>query len=113
MSNVDIAIESAVAAIHRDFAEHLPIRKPAKSVGLSCATFLRHFTDTMKMPPGQYILSTRINKACILLENSDRLMSDIAAQVGFCDQSHFIRTFKKIRGTTPSKYRRHHRAIGT
>ena len=113
MSSVDVAIESAVAAIHRDFAEHLPIRKLAKSVGLSCATFLRHFTETMKMPPGQYILSTRINKACLILETSDSLISDIAAQVGFCDQSHFIRTFKKIRGTTPSKYRRQHRAIGT
>ena len=65
----------------------------------------------MKMPPGRYIINTRINRACILLETTDRLISDIALSVGFCDQSHFIRTFKKIRGLTPSAYRRHHRSI--
>jgi AraC family transcriptional regulator len=65
----------------------------------------------MKMPPGRYILDTRINRACTLLETTDQRISDIAHQVGFCDQSHFIRTFKKIREMMPSAYRRRHRHI--
>ena len=113
VSNTDFAIQSAVVTINQRFAERLSLHALAKSVGLSFATFLRHFTETMKMPPGRYILNTRINKACSLLDTTDRLVADIASEVGFCDQSHFIRTFRKMRGMTPSKYRRQHRAISS
>ena len=111
VSGADIAIQSAVVEINRRFSESIPLRSLAKSTGLSFATFIRRFSEIMKMPPGRYIINTRINRACILLETTDRLISDIALSVGFCDQSHFIRMFKKVRGTTPSKYRRQHRAI--
>lgn len=111
VSNADMAIETAVAEINQRFAERLSLRDLSKSVGLSFATFIRRFTNMMKVPPGRYILNTRINRSCALLETTDHLLSDIALEVGFCDQSHFIRTFKKIRGLTPSAYRRHHRSI--
>ena len=111
VSNADIAIETAVAEINQRFAERLSLRDLSKSAGLSFATFIRRFTNMMKVPPGRYILNTRINRACALLETTDHLLSDIAIEVGFCDQSHFIKTFKKIRGLTPSAYRRHHRGI--
>ena len=46
-----------------------------------------------------------------LLETTDMLLSDIAQEVGFYDQSHMTRTFKTIRHVTPGEYRRKHRAI--
>ena len=43
-----------------------------------------------------------------LLETSSMLVADIATACGFYDQSHFIRTFKRIRRQTPAQYRRAH-----
>jgi len=44
------------------------------------------------------------------LEETNRLLSDIALAVGFYDQSRFTRSFKKARGITPGEYRRKHRS---
>ena len=58
------------------------------------------------MSPASYIANVRINAAKTLLGTTDRRISDIASDVGFFDHSHFIRTFKRIVGATPAKYRR-------
>lgn len=59
--------------------------------------------------PSNYIQLTRVNAARELLERSTRLVSDIAQAVGFYDQSHFSRVFKRFRGQTPHQYRLRHR----
>ena len=43
-----------------------------------------------------------------LLETTDKLLTDIAAETGFYDHAHFVKTFKRIVGTTPSRYRKQH-----
>ena len=43
-----------------------------------------------------------------VLETTDRLLTDIAVETGFFDQSHLTRVFKKERGMTPGTYRRKH-----
>ena len=60
------------------------------------------------MPPARYVNLTRVNAARALLENTDKLLSEIAAETGFFDQSHLTRIFKKERGVTPGQYRRRH-----
>jgi AraC family transcriptional regulator len=57
---------------------------------------------------GQYIRNARVQKACKLLVNENSDLSQIAYECGFSDQSHFIRCFKDIIGTTPSAYLREH-----
>jgi AraC-like DNA-binding protein len=44
-----------------------------------------------------------------MLEETDKLISDIAGESGFYDQSHFTKTFFRERGLTPGEYRRRHR----
>ena len=65
------------------------------------------FHSLTQMSPASYIVNVRINAAKTLLGTTDRRISDIASDVGFFDHSHFIRTFKRIVGATPAKYRRH------
>jgi hypothetical protein len=48
-------------------------------------------------------LQCRIDKAKYLLQHSELSIADIAARVGFCDQSHFNRYFKRIVGITPKQ----------
>ena len=54
----------------------------------------------------QHIMQLRIQKARQLLERSSLSCSEIAYELGFCDQSYFIKHFKRLTGTTPRRYRR-------
>jgi len=47
----------------------------------------------------------RVEHATRLLRETDSAFSDIAAETGFCDQSHMIRTFRRILGRLPSAVR--------
>jgi hypothetical protein len=47
----------------------------------------------------------RIDFACVELANSDAPLVDIALAAGFCDQSHFTRTFRRYTGMVPSLFR--------
>ena len=67
--------------------------------------FLRLFKQSMGVTPHQYILQCRIEKAKNLLQHSELSIAEVAASVGFCDQSHFTRYFKRIVGVTPKQLR--------
>ena len=58
--------------------------------------------------PGSYIATIRINHARKLLTTTGMKVHEIAEKCGFYDQSHFIRTFKRLRHQTPAQYRRAH-----
>lgn len=95
--------------INLHFAEHIHLGTLVKLAGCSQSQFCRLFARFFKMTPNAFILTTRINVARDKLENTDKLISDIAAECGFCDQSHFIRTFRRLRHETPRHYRQTHR----
>lgn len=65
--------------------------------------FLRLFKQSMGVTPHQYILQRRIEKAKCLLQRGELSIAEVAASVGFCDQSHFTRYFKRIVGVTPKQ----------
>ena len=104
-------LKNVVAYIQDHYAEEISLQQLAEMTGSSVSQFKRIFTKTLEMSPGRYIVNTRLNAARKLLETTDMLLSDIAQEVGFYDQSHMSRAFKTIRHVTPGQYRREHRAI--
>lgn len=104
-------LRDVAAYIQEHYMEDLPLETLASMAGSSISQFKRKFQSTFEMTPGRYIVNTRVNAARKLLETSDMLMSDIAQECGFYDQSHMAKAFKTIRKTTPGEYRRHHRSI--
>jgi AraC family transcriptional regulator len=74
---------------------------------LSPYHFARQFKAATGLPPHQYVLARRIERAQQLLRDGDDLsLSEVAAGAGFSDQSHFSRHFKRVVGTTPRQFRR-------
>jgi len=55
---------------------------------------------------GEYIRKQRIEKAILLIKDSNYSLTEIAYLTGFSDQSHFTRIFKKHTGKNPSAYRK-------
>ncbi|HBF86108.1 MAG TPA: hypothetical protein DDW54_00355 [Clostridiales bacterium] len=69
-------------------------------------TFLsRYFKKIMNETLVEYVVKIRINYACNLLLNTDYTVLEISNKVSYSSLSHFLRTFKKITGKTPTQYR--------
>jgi AraC-like DNA-binding protein len=91
------------------YAEDITLDQLAQLVGTSSVNFRRQFTRTFGISPGRYITTIRLNAVRKLLETTEKLVSEIAAETGFWDQSHLTKLFKRERGITPGEYRRRHR----
>lgn len=83
------------------YQENLTLSQIAEACHLSPYHFLRQFKKQFGIAPFQYLRNIRIEKAKSIL--SHHSISQTAYQVGFYDHSHFLRHFKKIEGSTPSK----------
>jgi AraC family transcriptional regulator len=85
--------------------EELTLEKLAMEAKMSTRHLLRAFTLHFGVPPHQYVLGRRIERVKELLRNSDQPLADIAAETGFCSQSHLCAAFKRSVGLSPSAYR--------
>ncbi len=87
--------------------QHLGLRSLAAVSGLSEDHFARAFRESTGVPPYRYLLQRRLACAQQLLETSDAPIAEIAHMVGFTDQSHLTKLFRRKIGMTPGRARRH------
>lgn len=78
----------------------------ARFAGMSAFHFSRSFRESTGMPPHQYLLQLRIQKAKTLLRLPHPGVEEIASTMGFPSASHFSRTFKRMVGISPSEWRK-------
>ncbi|MFD0279492.1 AraC family transcriptional regulator [Kitasatospora sp. NPDC127111] len=76
----------------------------AADFGLSRYQLLRAFRDTMGLPPYAWLAQHRVARARVLLEHGLR-PAEVAGLVGFADQAHLTRWFRRVLGVTPAAYR--------
>jgi AraC family transcriptional regulator len=88
-----------------NFAARLSLSQIAAEVGLNpvylSAAFRKHCGCTI----GDYIRRVRVEHASRELAHGDAPLADIGLSVGFSDQAHFSRTFKRFTGMTPAQFR--------
>ena len=95
----------ARALVERHFAEPLRLRTVADHVGVHPVHLARTFRRTYQTTFAGYLRQVRLDFARQELAGSTSSLSEIAATAGFCDQSHFSRSFKRYTGLTPAEYR--------
>lgn len=98
-------LSQAHELIKSRFLEHLTLGDIARTVGVHPVTLAREFRHHYDCTVGEVVRRERIGFACCELLKPDRSLAEIANAVGFYDQSHFAKTFKKITGITPAQYR--------
>jgi AraC-like DNA-binding protein len=103
------AIERARHYLRENFNELVSLDELAALTKLSRFHLVRAFALHTGIPPHAYQLKLRIERACVLLR-AGVTAAEVATQVGFADQSHFTRHFKRIRRITPGRYARMHAA---
>jgi len=95
-----------VTYIEEHYADRISMTEMAARVDLSATHFNRRFQQLLRMTPTQYLRTVRVQAARRLLTESSHSLADIAAEVGFTDQSHFTKRFREVTGITPREYRR-------
>ena len=98
-----LKLQKAVLYIYQNANnESIELDEIISHVGLSKYHFLREFKKEFGLTPHRYVQNIKINNARRML-HYDLPLSQIAQECGFYDQSHFIKTYKKFFGHTPSK----------
>jgi AraC family transcriptional regulator len=92
--------------IHANFTNNLTLNFIAESIGAHPVWLAREFRRRYHCTIGEYVRQLRLELACHQIANSEATLAQIASACGFFDQSHFSRTFKRLTGTTPAKFRR-------
>ena len=85
-------------------AYNVSLRELAHLAGLSPFHLVRTFKDRVGIPPHQFLVCVRLEHAKQLLRQGGTV-ARVAADCGYADQSHLIRSFKRVVGVTPAAYR--------
>jgi AraC family transcriptional regulator len=83
----------------------LSLEQMAAVARLSPYHFARQFKAATGLPPHQYVILRRVERAKQLLQGGDLSLADVALRAGFSDQSQFGHHFKRIVGVTPGQFR--------
>ena len=102
-------VHPAIAYMEKNYEQPIAMDDMAQRAGLSIAHFNRRFKAILRMTPGDYLLALRIQAAQRLLVETTYGISDVASRVGFYDQSHFTKRFRRETGLTPLAYRKQFR----
>lgn len=96
---------SVLEYIEKHSSENINIENLANMCGMCYSNFAKQFKAQFGKTCKEYIEFVRICKADTLLLYTDKTLDYISQETGFTDSSHFIRTYKKIKGITPKQRR--------
>lgn len=80
----------------------------ASLLGLSVSHFSQAFKKSTGITPLMYVAAARVEAARRVMLRSAHSLSDVALSLGFCDQSHFCRVFRRETGLSPQTWRKLH-----
>ena len=78
----------------------------ARRAHISPFHFARLFRATVGVPPHQFVLRLRLDRARALMKTGRMTLAQIAVECGFHDQPHFTRAFRRTFRQTPAAYLR-------
>jgi AraC-like DNA-binding protein len=95
-------IAKALRRIHSDYRGDLDVETLASEAGMSLAVFHAHFKAVTSTSPMQYVKTTRLHHARLLITHDGLNVSAAATRVGYESASQFSREFKRLFGLSPA-----------
>lgn len=105
----DMVCELAAKYITKNYAKPLTLRDVASYVSLSPTYFSKKFMKDTGFGFNEYLSQIRMKHACELLVQTKKTITEIAFLCGYNDSNYFGDVFRKVKGISPSNYRRDHR----
>jgi len=95
-------IGKALRRIHAGYAQPIELPQLAREAGMSVPTFHSHFKAITRTSPMQYLKSTRLHQARLLMVRQGVTAEAACHAVGYASPSQFNREFKRLFGLTPA-----------
>ncbi len=92
--------------VEENLARSLSLHELSQQLGMNVYFFVRSFKRSTGLPPHQYVLRRRVERAKEFLLDPGISIADIALRCGFATQSHLTATFNRLTNVTPGEYRR-------
>ena len=97
-------IEEILSYINSNIMELFTLADLAEKTNLSVSHFKHKFKHEVGMPPAEYFMRKKIDKAKELIQKGDLLIKDIAYDLGFTSPSYFSTVFKQYAACSPLLY---------
>ena len=94
-------VARAIRKIHGCYHQHLDVETLAAEARMSVPSFHAHFRTVTDSSPMQYLKSTRLHQARLLMLRNDITAATACSRVGYESASQFSREFKRFFGRTP------------
>jgi AraC family transcriptional regulator len=98
-------LKAVLAYIEDNLGRDLTLREIAQVGGVSISHFKTLFRKAVGMPPHQYLIRRRVERAAMQLRMGDLPIGQIALENGFCHQSHLALHLRRVLGVTPQAIR--------
>ena len=101
----DFYIKEALSFIEQNFQNDITVEEIASCCGLNRSYFGKIFHEVLGKSPQEFLISYRMTKATELLKLTSLSIAEVGSAVGYSNQLHFSRAFKKIYGISPRQWR--------
>jgi len=101
----DFYIKEALSFIEQNFQNDITVEEIAACCGLNRSYFGKIFHEVLGKSPQEFLISYRMTKATELLKLTSLYIAEVGSAVGYSNQLHFSRAFKKIYGISPRQWR--------
>ncbi len=105
----DYYIKEAIHYIEQNFQNNISVEDIASVCGINRSYFGKIFRNTLGRSPQEFLINYRMTKAAELLKLTSLSIAEISSAVGYENQLHFSRAFKKIYGISPREWRNQHK----
>ena len=105
----DYYIKEAINYIEQNFQNDISIEEIASVCGINRSYLGKIFKKSIGHPPQEFLMNYRMVKAAELLKLTSLSIADIGSAVGYENQLHFSRAFKKIYDISPREWRKLHK----
>lgn len=98
-------LKAVLGYIEDHLERDLGLAEIAEVAGLSASHFKVLFRKSMGLPPHQYVIRRRVERAAVQLRAGKIPIGQIALANGFCHQSHLALHVRRVLGTSPQELR--------
>ena len=98
-------LAATLAHIHADLSAPMSLDALSHVAGMSRASFARHFSESLGVPPMTYVTQARMQHAHKRLMSTEDSLEAIAAEVGYANAFALSKAFKRVFGHAPSHAR--------
>lgn len=99
-------VQRIVEWINDNYRNKISLEDIIRKFNTNKTTLNLTFKAEMGSTVTAYIITLRMQMACVLLKNTYLSVSEIVERIGYNDETHFIRAFKKHTGRTPGEFRK-------